>query len=132
MRRLLALALFWAFLLPATGFSQKDQDSKKPTSNGHAIIWRDPGDIKQKDLLRGTAGDDKPQLPVKFEEEDKAGHSPKFDVKDSAGTKWKVKMGDEAQSEPVASRLLWAVGYFANENFYLPELKVEGLPRLKR
>src|SRR4051812_37624871 len=98
MRRLLALALFWGLFLPSSGFAQKDKDSAKPASNGHAIIWRDPGDIKQKDLLRGPAGDDKPQLPVKFEEEDKSGHSPKFDVKDAAGTKWKVKMGAEAQT----------------------------------
>ena len=47
--------------------------------------------------------------------------------------KWKAKLGIEAQPETVATRLLWAVGYFANENYYFPELKVEDLPpRLTR
>jgi hypothetical protein len=37
-------------------------------------------------------------------------------------------MGYEARPETVASRLVWAVGYFTNEDYFLPELHVEGIP----
>ena len=56
------------------------------------------------------------------------GTNPKFDVHDENGVKWKVKMGHEARPETVASRLVWAVGYSANEDYFLPELHVEGMP----
>src|SRR5437660_1361333 len=69
-----------------------------------------------------------PELPVKFLKEDMKGHSPKFDAEDAAGKKWKGKMGAEAQPEPVAARLLWAIGYFANENYFVADLPVENLP----
>jgi hypothetical protein len=43
-----------------------------------------------------------------------------------------VKLGHEPQSETAATRLLWAAGYFVNEDYYLPELHVSGLPQLRR
>jgi hypothetical protein len=43
-----------------------------------------------------------------------------------------VKLGDEAKAETAATRLLWAVGYFTDVNYYLPRLKVAGLPKLSR
>ena len=92
-------------------------------------IWRDPGDIKSKNLFNGPGGEaDKPQLPVKFVQEDKKGHNAKFDVEDANGQKWKAKLGIEAQPETVASRLLWAVGYYTNENYFIPDMQVDGLP----
>jgi hypothetical protein len=56
------------------------------------------------------------------------GTSPKFVVHDENGVKWKVKMGHEARPETVASRLVWAVGYSTNEDYFLPEFHVEGMP----
>jgi hypothetical protein len=47
--------------------------------------------------------------------------------------KWKIKLGAEAKPEVAASRLVWAAGYFTAEDYYLPELKVTGMPaRLHR
>jgi hypothetical protein len=43
-----------------------------------------------------------------------------------------VKLGKEAQSETAATRLLWAAGYFVDQAYYLPEIRVEGLPKLAR
>ncbi|MGH9326930.1 MAG: hypothetical protein ACRD2B_09650, partial [Terriglobia bacterium] len=34
----------------------------------------------------------------------------------------------EARPETAASRLVWAVGYFANEDYFLPRVRVENLP----
>ena len=63
-----------------------------------------------------------------FIDEDHAGSNPKFHVRDQEGTKWTVKMGVEAKPETAATHLLWAVGYFTDEDYFVPELKVEGLP----
>jgi len=106
------------------------QTEKKSAQAGKpAIIWEDPGDIKSKNLFYGPGSkQDEPHGTFKFGKEDEHGHSPKFDVEDQSGKKWRAKLGAEAQPEPVASRLLWAVGYFTNENYYVPELTVEGLP----
>jgi hypothetical protein len=99
-----------------------------------AILWKDPGDIKSLDLFHGPGGKKhEPRLPVEFLKEDMHGTSPKFDVRDQEGKKWRAKLGPEAHPETVASRLLWAVGYGANVNYFFPTLKVKGLPaRLKR
>ncbi|MGI9066232.1 MAG: hypothetical protein ACR2HX_07505 [Pyrinomonadaceae bacterium] len=43
-----------------------------------------------------------------------------------------MKLGEEAQAETVATRLVWSVGYFAEEAYYFDEVRIEGLPRLKR
>ena len=94
-----------------------------------ALIWTDPGDITAKNLLYGSGGaKGQPRPPVVFEKEDAKGSNPKFDVRDQDGTKWKVKLGVEARPETVATRLLWAVGYFTDEDYLEPELKIDGLP----
>jgi hypothetical protein len=69
-----------------------------------------------------------PKLPVKFLDQDKGGHNSKLDVEDSSGTRWKAKLGIEAQPETVATRLLWAIGYFTNEDYFVTNLEVDGLP----
>ena len=58
--------------------------------------------------------------------------SPKFNVTDANGTKWKVKLGVEAQPETAATRIVWAVGYYTDEDYYFDSIKVKGLPKLKR
>jgi hypothetical protein len=40
-----------------------------------------------------------------------------------------VKLGSEARPETVASGLLWAVGYFANEDYFVPVLHVREMHR---
>ena len=100
---------------------------------GGAIIWTDPGDIRSRNLYWGPGGQKhEPQPPVEFLSEDMHGTSPKFDVQDSAGKKWRAKLGLEAKPETAASRLLWAVGYAANENYFFPHLRVANMQRLRR
>jgi hypothetical protein len=121
----LALAvLVVATALPAMG--QKENGDSSFVAHS---IWHDPGDIKSKDLLNGPGGEKHhPQLPVKFLKEDRHGQNSKFDIEDANGTKWKAKLGIEAQPEVVATRLLWAMGYFTNENYFIPNLEVKDLP----
>jgi hypothetical protein len=101
---------------------------------GDAVLWTDPGDIHSRNLFWGPGGEqNRPQPPAEFLEEDRHGTNPKFDVRDSAGIKWRAKLGPEARPEVVASRLLWAVGYSANENYFLPVFHVKNMPpRLRR
>lgn len=94
----------------------------------HPVLWHDPGNIAALDLYDGQGGaEGQPAAPFKFESEDMRGTNPKFDARDAKGTKWRVKLGDEARPEVVASRLLWAVGYFVNDDYVIASARVEGL-----
>lgn len=118
---------------PAQKQAKKDND--KPIDQGaihNASLWREPGDIAGKDLFYGEGGQDgRPVAPFKFIGEDMNGTNPKFDVKDANGRKWRVKLGEEARPEVVASRLLWAIGYYVNDDYILHVATIEGL-HLKR
>jgi len=92
------------------------------------VLWQDPGDVSSKDLFWGQGGQQRrPRAPFAFIREDLHGNNPKFDCRDANGKKWSVKLGDEARPEVVASRLLWAVGYFVDDNYVLPKAQVRGL-----
>ena len=103
-------------------------------STGPAVLWNDPKDLKSRDLFYGPGGKEHaPKGTFTFVEEDREGGSPKFVVRDDEGVKWKAKLGLEARPETVCTRLLWAVGYYANEDYFVRDLKVAGMPaRLHR
>ena len=104
-----------------------------PMAAAQAVLWRAPEDIARRDLFYGQGGKSRqPAGGYRFIKEDAGGTSPKFIVKDARGAKWKVKLGPEAQTETAATRLLWAAGYFTDEDYYLPSMRVAGLPELKR
>jgi hypothetical protein len=107
------------------------KDTGKPISQAdihNASLWRDPGNISAKDLFYGEGGKDaQPVAPFKFVSEDMNGTNPKFDVKDATGKKWRVKLAEEARPEVVASRLLWAVGYYVNDDYLLHVATIQGL-----
>ena len=99
------------------------------------VIWRDPGKMSSLNLLDGAGGKGHaPQANGRytFVKEDSEGTNPKFEVTDAQGVTWKVKLGPEAQAETAATRLLWAAGYFVDEDYYLAQLTVKGLPTLRR
>ena len=129
--RQLASAVFAIFTMAIlTSPSVLGQATADPALGPHSsAIWVDPGDIKSKDLFNGPGGEkDRPRLPVTFLKEDASGQNSKFDVEDANGTKWRAKLGIEAQPETVATRLLWAIGYYTNENYFVPDLEVKELP----
>ena len=141
-KKILTLILGFAVLLLPIAIAGKTgkKGDKAPkgegeiTATGTPVLWREPTDIASRSLLYGSGGEQhQPSGNFTFVEEDLEGSNPKFVVKDDAGVKWKVKLGSEAKPEVVASRLVWAVGYFANEDYYVPELTVKDMPaRLKR
>jgi hypothetical protein len=122
-------------LLPTSSFSEKPKKvgEIRPTVKKAAVIWRQPNDIRTRNLFYGPGGRaGQPRAPFRFIEEDQGGSNPKFVVEDARNVRWKVKLGSEAKPETAATRLLWAVGYFADSTYYLPRLRVEGLPKLSR
>ncbi len=109
--------------------SASAQEKPAKPAVGTAVLWTDPGDIRSRDLFYGPGGEDgQPQPPFQFVAEDEKGTSPKFSVKDVGGEKWKVKLGVEARPEVAATRLLWAVGYFTNINYFVNDARIDGLP----
>jgi hypothetical protein len=103
------------------------------TSGPSAGLWSDRGDVASLNLLYGPGGKEhQPAGKFTFVKEDKKGSSPKFEVVDEQGVRWKAKLGEETKSETAASRLVWAAGYFTDEDYYLPELRVDKMPKLSR
>ena len=128
-------ALLTALILNSStiGTAAKSPVATETTADGPAVLWRDPGQVASRNLYYGPGGKaHQPQGTFTFEKEDMEGSNPKFDVVDQDGVKWKVKMGDEARPETAASRLVWAVGYFANEDYFMPVLHVQNMPHLHR
>lgn len=142
MNRLYAIALVFALGLPVAHaqdakaakshpVTHKKETNDKPIAKSaihNPVLWHDPGNIAKKDLYYGQGGDkDLPKPPFVFLDEDKGGTSPKLDLRDVNGKKWHIKVSEESQPEVVASRLLWAVGFYANDDYCIPEAQVKGM-----
>jgi len=98
-----------------------------------AVLWRDRGDVAALNLLDGPGGKTRaPGTDFRFIAESKSGTAAKFDVEDENGAKWKVKLGPEARGETAATRLVWAAGYFTDEDYYRPQIRVQGMKTLSR
>jgi len=98
-----------------------------------AVIWYDRGDAAALNLLIGPGGHDRePGTSFRFIRESPSGTSPKFEVEDENGVIWKAKLGEEVHAETAAARLLWAVGYVVDEDYYRPQIHVRGMETLTR
>jgi hypothetical protein len=122
------------FLVLAVTLRAAPKKAGKEAGNAPPVLWEDPADIATRDMINGPGGaDHQPKGPFKYDKEDLHGTSPKFIITDANGVKWKVKLGAESHPETVASRLVWAAGYFADEEYFLPGFQVENIPSsLKR
>jgi hypothetical protein len=133
LQRMIVIVLFFTTCVVLTMESANGQRQRRTKASPRAILWRDPGDIQSRNLLYGPGSPElAPVEPFTFIKESKKGESPKFEVKDGRGVVWTVKLGEEAQSETVATRLVWSVGYFAEEAYYFDEVRIENLPKLSR
>lgn len=83
-----------------------------------AVLWRDPGPIASLDLYWGSGHETRaPQGPFTFVEEDTTGTNPKITVKDARGATWDMTFDEEVHAEVAANRIVWALGYFVEEQF---------------
>jgi len=114
-----------AVLFPLSAYTQQLE--------ARDLLWQDRGTISELDLIAGPGGrDHQPGARFKFLKETLTGTSPKFEVQDENGVKWKVKLGPEVKAETAATRLVWAAGFFVDEDYYRSEIHVDGLKRLSR
>jgi hypothetical protein len=92
-----------------------------------AELWIDPGP-KPRDLFWGVGGEryaPPPDAVYKLKAKDETGFSISYDVVSPDGVEWSAKIGPEAQTEVVVSRLLWALGYHQPPIYYLPSWKLD-------
>lgn len=92
-----------------------------------AELWQRPADIERRDLFYGQGGAKlapDPDARYQLLEVDDKGFSPGYDVRDGRGREWSVKLGPEARTEVVVSRIVWAVGYRQPDVYYLPEWRL--------
>jgi hypothetical protein len=131
LRRSFVLSMILVAGFSSLAYGQQKESATMPV--GTPVTWRDPGDIAKRDLRFGPGSVElAPVAPFTFVEEVKTGVSPKFKVKDARGIVWSVKLGEEAQAETVATRLVWSMGYFADEAYYFDRVEVPNLPQLSR
>ena len=93
-----------------------------------AELWQEPVDLEQRDLFHGAgaAGLAPKDTVFQFVAKDSGGWSPGFDVKDANGVQWSVKLGPEAQTEVVTSRVLWAIGFHQPPAYYVERWSLTG------
>src|SRR5829696_7285421 len=128
-----SLLLVFSLIISQPIFPNSERSKVSNSSVARPIIWRNPGNVSRRDFRYGPgAAEMAPVGPFTFVEENKSGESPKFIVRDARGDEWTVKLGPEAQAETVSTRLVWAVGYFAEEAYYFDEVSINGLPALSR
>lgn len=95
-----------------------------------AVLWRDVTALNRLDGPGGQAR--APGADFKFLRESRSGTAPKFEVEDENGAKWKVKLGPEVKGEIAATRLVRAAGYYADEDYYRAQIRVQGMKPLSR
>ena len=98
-----------------------------------AVLWQAPGSITVSDWIWGAGGEGRaPRPPFEFVEEDFNGTNPKIRVRDAKGDQWTVKFGGENHGDVFGSRLLYALGYLTQPNYYVAGGTISGVHDLKR
>ena len=92
-------------------------------------LWNEPQNLERRNLLWGSAQQGQaPSTDVDYTvvKVDKTGFSDGYDVVGPDGRQWDIKIGAEAQSEVVVSRILWALGYHQPATYYVTGWKLQG------
>jgi hypothetical protein len=129
--QLSALALLLLFALTNFSTGQDKAKSERVPREGTPVMWREPADIATRDLFLGSGGETlKPDLSsVTLIEKEKGGWSTKYRVRDGSGQVWVAKVGEEAQPETAAVRLIWGVGFFSDIDYLVPSVRIKGLDK---
>src|SRR5919201_4203957 len=116
-------ALFGLVLLRHVGFAPHVHSTATAplTDSVIAQLWVAPDDLQKRNLFDGPWGRElapNPDATYTYLSTHN-GFSPGFDVRGPDDSEWSVKLGDEAQPEVVASRILSAIGYHQPPVYYL-------------
>ena len=142
---LLLIALIAALVvLPTGAFTQTAQkpdgqqkgkeETAEKVNNGQPVMWQEPADIESRDLFYGIGGrEGAPDPAGKFtflaDHGSPKDSNPKIDVKDEQGRTWTVKFGPEVKAETAATRIVWAVGYHVDQDYFVERATIEGYSR---
>jgi len=119
-----AIALTAAACGGAIAIKPPDQP---PSADATRQLWVDPG-TEPRDLFWGIGGQKyapDPDTVYAFKERDTSGFSTKYTVDGPNHVEWSAKIGPEAQTEVVLSRVLWGLGYHQQPIYYLPSWTLE-------
>jgi hypothetical protein len=120
---------------PARRQTQQQCQSQTPQpvaySNAYngAVLWQPPADIECRDLFYGAGGREgapDPSTPFTYLRRLKTGTQKKIVVRDVHDREWKVKFGPEARPETAATRIVWAVGYHVDQDYFVPRARIVG------
>jgi hypothetical protein len=92
-------------------------------------LWSEPRDLERRSLLWGAAPEGQaPSTGAEYKviKLDSTGYSNGYDVVGPDGREWDIKVGDEAQTEVVMSRILWALGYHQPATYYVTGWRLQG------
>jgi hypothetical protein len=92
-------------------------------------LWNEPEDLADRNLLWGSSREDgAPSTAVEYTvlALDKTGYSRGYDVRGPDGREWDIKVGNEVQPEIVLSRILWALGYYQPQTYYVTGWRLAG------
>ena len=104
-----------------------------PLRSSQSAIWREPGPLSAADLEAGPCGSKgSPVPPFHFVEEHDTGSQPCVSVRDANDREWRVKWGPEVHTEVLGTRLAWALGYFAEQSYFVASGRIEGARDLRR
>jgi hypothetical protein len=91
------------------------------------VLWQNPGRIEALDLYYGPGGGSgAPRPPFRYLGKDAGGSTEKLIVRDARSRIWDVKLGEEARPEVFATRLVWALGYYADPSYLVPRARIKG------
>ncbi|MDX2150294.1 MAG: hypothetical protein SFV54_06150 [Bryobacteraceae bacterium] len=100
-----------------------------PAQTVPAELWRRPPAVESLDLYHGPGGPRLiPRPPFRLIEKNTSGTAEKYVVRDAAGRVWEAKLGPEVQAEVFATRLVWALGYYADPTYFVPAGRIGDRP----
>jgi hypothetical protein len=137
--------LFWLAVILAAGTwmvfgywrlrsaQMRRAQGEAPLRSSRDVIWRHAGPLTPAEIEAGPCGlRGAPAPPFHFVEEHDTGSQPTVSVRDAAGRDWRVKWGAEVHTEVFGTRLAWALGYFAEQSYFVPAGQIFGARELRR
>jgi hypothetical protein len=134
--------LFWAAVSIAGGIAAvftywrlrsewvRRREGEPPLRSRQVAIWRDPGDLRARDLAAGAGAP--PAPPFTYVVEHDSGSQPCVSVHDAGNREWRVKWGPEVRTETFGTRLAWALGFFSEQTHFIAEGVIAGARDLRR
>ena len=116
----------------AASAQNRDRNDSGKLGFGPAVIYENV-DISSRDTFYGPGG--REMMPdisrITLIKKETSGYNKKYRIRDGSGRIWVAKYGREAKPETAAVRLLWALGYPTEINYWVPSLTIPGVKTLK-